>query len=132
MHLREFFHWNSGVGILSTADSAGKVGSAIYSKPHIVDDGSIVFIMRERRTHKNLQENPHAAYLFIETGFNHKGLRLFLKKIREDQDEELIGLMTRRNLPAEEDKRKGPKHLVYFAVEKILPLVGSGESGFTI
>jgi hypothetical protein len=34
--------------------------------------------------------------------------------------------MTRRHLKPEVDVQKGPKHLVYFAVEKVLPLIGSG------
>jgi hypothetical protein len=37
--------------------------------------------------------------------------------------------MTRRNLTPEQDKARGPKFLVYFALEKILPLIGSGETG---
>ena len=132
MNLREFFNSMKGRGVLSTADSAGKVDSAIYSRPHVMDDGSVVFIMRERLTHKNLQENPHATYLFIETGIGYKGLRLSLKKIREDKDEKQISLMTRRHLSPEEDKSKGPKHLVYFEVEKIRPLIGSGEASVTL
>lgn len=128
MNLMKFFHENSGVGVLSTADSDGRVDAAIYSRPHVLDDGSLVFIMRERLTHKNLQENPFAAYLFMKSGAGlDGGIRLFLKKIREDDDQELIGQMTRRHLSPAEDERKGPKHLVYFAVEKILPLVGGGE-----
>ena len=131
MKLKKLFNSNSGVGILSTADSGGQVDAAIYSRPHFMDDGSLAFIMRERLTYKNIQENPYAAYLFMESGFGYKGVRLFLKKIREDQDDELISRMTRRHLTPEEDKRKGPKHLVYFEVEKILPLIGSDESGIT-
>lgn len=36
--------------------------------------------------------------------------------------------MTRRSLTPEEDKEKGPKHLVIFRVDMILPLIGGGES----
>ncbi|MCB2184305.1 MAG: pyridoxamine 5'-phosphate oxidase family protein [Desulfobulbaceae bacterium] len=132
MNVREFFSSNNGVGVLSTADLAGKVDSAIYSRPHVMDDGSLAFIMRERLTLKNLQENPYAAYLFMKNGAGYEGVRIFLKKIREDQDEELIGRMTRRSLSPEDDRRKGPKHLVYFRVENILPLIASGESGITL
>jgi len=35
--------------------------------------------------------------------------------------------MTRRNLTPEEDKAAGPKHIVYFNLEKILSLVGGNE-----
>lgn len=131
MNLKELFHSKNGVGVLSTADSAGKVDSAIYSKPHVMDDGLAAFIMRERLTHQNLQVNPYATYLFMENGSGYNGVRIFLKKIREDNNEELINRITRRNLSADEDKRKGTKHLVYFEIENILPLIGSGESGIT-
>jgi hypothetical protein len=52
--------------------------------------------------------------------------------MREDDDPEVISRMTRRNLTPEEDREKGPKHLVIFRVEKILPLIGAGESHVTI
>jgi hypothetical protein len=55
-----------------------------------------------------------------------------LKKIREDADPDLIAQMTRRFLTPDQDKAKGPKFLVYFDLEKILPLIGSGETGLEI
>ena len=113
--------------MLSTADNDGKVDAAIYAKPHVIKDGTIAFIMRDRLTHKNINENPHAVYLFIENAGGYKGVRLFLKKVREDDNAELISQMTRRCLTAEEDAAKGPKFLVYFEVEKILNLIG-GDS----
>ena len=127
MHMQEYFENRQGVGVLSTADSNGKVDAAIYAKPHAMADGTIAFIMRDRLTHKNITANPHAVYLFIENAGGYKGVRLFLKKVREDDDAELIKQMTRRCLTAEEDAAKGPKFLVYFEVEKTLNLIG-GDS----
>jgi len=111
----------------ATADSEGKVDLAIYARPHFMDDNTVAFIMRDRLSHKNLQSNPQAAYMFMEKGPGYKGMRMFLKKTGEETDPELIAGMTRRNLSAEEDKAKGPKFLVRFSVEKILPLIGSGD-----
>jgi hypothetical protein len=125
--LKQYFDAASGTGMLSTADAGGKVDAAIYSTPHVMDDGTVAFIMRERLTHENLKSNPYAAYLFLEDGPGHKGLRLFLKKVREDENAELIASMTRRHLKPEVDAQKGQKHLAYFSVEKVLPLIGSGE-----
>jgi hypothetical protein len=88
--------------------------------------------MRERLTYRNILENPHAACMFIEHGGGYKGIRLFLTKVREDNDPELIARMTRRHLSPEEDRAKGPKHLVIFRVEKILPLIGDSETGITV
>ena len=132
MKLKEYFEQTNGVGVLSTADAEGKVDAAIYSTPHIFDDGTVAFIMRERLTHDNLQSNPYAAFLFIENGPGHRGLRLFLKKVKEDSDPGLISKMTRRHLSPEEDKELGPKFLVYFKVQKLLQLIGSGESHITL
>jgi hypothetical protein len=132
MTLKEYFDSVNGTGVLSTADSSGKVDAAIYSVPHIFDDGTLAFIMRERLTHLNLQSNPCAAFLFIEHVSGHRGVRLFLKKVKEETDSALIATMTRRNLTTEEDKQKGPKFLVYFTVEKILPLIGGGESHISL
>lgn len=132
MTLKEYFHSSTGIGILSTADSAGKVDAAVYSTPHVFKDSTLAFVMRERLTHLNLQSNPYATFLFIENAPGYNGARLFLKKIKEEKDSTLIAKMTRRNLTPEEDKQKGPKFLVYFSVEKILPLIGSGESHIKI
>lgn len=132
MKLSEYLDNVSGKGVLATADAEGKVDGAIYSKPQILKDGILVFIMRDHLTHHNIVSNPYATYLFIEDGPHYKGIRLFLKKTKEDTDPELISAMTRRNLTPEQDKAKGPKFLVYFALEKILPLIGTGETGIEI
>lgn len=127
MDLKEYFTNQNGIGIMSTADHQGRVDAAVYARPHIMADGTLAMIMRDRLTHKNLQENPFAAYLFIENGQGYQGVRLFLKKIREDDDAELIKKMTRRCLTEEEDQAKGQKFIVYFQVEKALKLIG-GET----
>lgn len=126
MRLKDYFAATSGLGVLSTADGNGKVDAAIYARPHVFDDGTIAFVMRDRLTHHNLQENPYAAYLYVEKERGYKGVRLFLKKLKETTDDELIETMSRRCLSPEEDKARGPKFLVYFQIEKILDLVGSG------
>ena len=132
MTLKKYFETATGTGVMATADAGGKVDAAIYSTPHVMDDGTVAFIMREHLTHANIQSNPFAAYLFTEDGPGHKGLRLYLKKAREDSDPALIASMTRRHLTPELDAQKGPKHLVYFAVEKVLPLIGSGAPPVTV
>ncbi len=65
MKLKEYFASKKGVGVISTSDNQGRVDSAIYARPHVMNDGSLAFIMRERLTHKNIGENPFAVYLFI-------------------------------------------------------------------
>ena len=132
MTLDDYLQNSSGKGVLATADAAGKVDAAIYSKPHILEDRTLAFIMRDHLTHHNIISNPYATYLFIEDGHPYKGIRLFLKKVREDTDPDIMAKMTRRNLTPEQDKARGPKFVVYFTLKKILPLVGSGETGIEI
>ncbi|OIP48998.1 MAG: pyridoxamine 5'-phosphate oxidase [Deltaproteobacteria bacterium CG_4_10_14_3_um_filter_60_8] len=132
MKLHEYFANTNGRGVLATADSNGRVDAAIYSKPHMQDDGTLAFVMRNHLTHKNTLVNPNATYLFMEDGPHYHGVRLFLKKLREDDDPELIATMTRRHLSPAEDQAKGPKYVVYFQVEKILPLIGAGDPGVTL
>ena len=132
MTLKEYFDNTRGTGVLATADNDGRTDAAIYSRPHIMDDGSLAFIMRERLSLHNLQSNDYATFLFMEHAAHLKGMRLFMKKTGEDTDKELISRMTRRNLTPEEDKAAGPKHIVYFSLEKILTLVGGNEINMEI
>ena len=124
MKLEEYFDIKKGVGVLSTADSEGKVDAAIYARPHFMEDGSLAFIMRDRLSHHNLQSNPHAAYLFKEEGSGYTGKRLFLTRVREEQNTELLESLKRRKSPY----RNGEdRHLVFFKLDRELPLVGDGN-----
>ena len=124
MELKDYFESTKGVGVMATADADGKVDAAIYARPHFMDDGTIAMIMRDRLTHHNLQSNPHATYLFIEDGPGYKGKRLFLIKMREEQDSELLHSLRRRQY---KDDKEEAKFLVFFKLEKELPLVGAGN-----
>ncbi len=124
MELKDYFENTEGSGILATADSDGKVDAAVYARPHIMDDGTIALIMRDRLTHHNLQSNPHACYMFIEKGPGYIGKSLFLTKLREEQDSELLQSLRRRQYIDEKDEAK---FLVIFKTDKELPLVGGGD-----
>jgi len=126
MELKEYFENINGLGVLSTADSNGIVNTAVYSRPHVMEDGTLAFIMRDRLTHENIQSNPHAAYLFKENGPGYKGKRLYLTKIREEQDSERIDSLSRRGRTSDQDKNES-RFLVYFKIEKERPLVGDAE-----
>jgi len=126
MDLTKYFETTEGYGVLATADATGKVDAAMYARPHFMDEKTLAFIMAERLTHHNLQSNPHAAYLFIEKGSGYVGKRLYLTKTREETDSELVQQICRRcdysmygNLLTQ--------HVVFFWVDQVLPLVGSGS-----
>ena len=127
MDLKHYFESSKGIGVLSTADSEGNVDSALYARPHIMEDGSLALIMRDRLSHANLQSNPRAAYLFLEEGPGYKGKRFFLTKISEEQDEEKIESLRRRCYDPDEKLQQGAVFLVYFRIERELPLIGSRQ-----
>ncbi len=126
MELAEYFEKTGGIGILSTADSGGKVNAAIYSRPHFMDKQTIAFIATDRLTHANLQTNPSAVYLFKEEG-SYEGKRLYLTKIREEKDSPLIDEIRRgKHKEAQGKVKTGSKFLIFFAIERVLPLIGDG------
>ena len=124
MDLKHYFEETEGWGVLATADSEGKVDVAVYSRPHVMDDDTVAFIMRERLTHENLKSNSHAAYLFMERSEKFIGKRLFLTKIKEEKDTDLARSLRRRQYADDGE----PLYLVYFKIDKILPLIGAGDN----
>ena len=126
MELREYFENTKGRGVLATSDDQGRVDAAIYAKPHFMEDGSIAFIMADRLTHHNLQLNDHAAYLFMENGPGYKGKRLFLTKLREEKDSDLLYSIRSKRYSSGKEEGK-PRFLVFFKVDEVLPLIGAGE-----
>ena len=124
MSLKQYFEDTKGIGILATADGDGKVDAAVYARPNVMDDDSLAFIMRDRLTHHNLQSNSNATYLFVENGPGYKGKRLYLTKVREEQDTELLASLRKRQYIDEKDEAK---YLVLFKLTKELPLIGEGS-----
>jgi hypothetical protein len=123
MELKDYFESKKGFGVLSTADADGNVNSAVYARPHVMEDGLLAFIMRDRLSFKNVSSNPRAAYLFREDGPGYHGKRLALTKVRVEENADLIASLSRRSYSADDDRRAS-KFLVYFAVEHERPLVG--------
>jgi len=128
MDLRTYFEGARGLGVLATADDQGRVDVAVYAIPHIMDEHTIAFIMPDRLTHHNLQSDAHAAYLFKENGPRYKGVRLFLKKLREEQESELLHSIRRKKYASEKGEEETSRYLVFFTVKITLPLIGAGKN----
>jgi hypothetical protein len=60
----------------------------------------------------------------MEVGEKFAGKRLFLTKTQEEQDSELLYSLKRKQYPDDESE---PKFLVFFQIDKVLPLIGSGD-----
>ena len=128
MKLREYFEKTDGHGVIATADSKGKVGAAIYARPHFINEKMLAFVMADRLMHKNLQSNPHASYLFVESNREDAGKRIYLTKTKEEADRKRVDEMLRKEVcPVDEGYIKGKRFLVYFKIDKVLALVGVRE-----
>jgi len=124
MNLKSYFETTKGYGVLSTSDAAGVVNAAIYSRPHVMEDGTLAIIMNRKLSYKNVSENPKAHYLYLEDGPGYKGKRLSLTKLREEENTERLFELCRRCYPSELEPKEKVKLLVYFSIDKELPLVG--------
>ena len=69
-----------GLGVMATADRSGRVNAAVYARPHVIDATTLVWGMTDKRTFRNVSENPCAAYLFKATGPGFSGVRLGLDR----------------------------------------------------
>ena len=123
MSLSEYFEEIKGLGVLATSDADGNVDIAVYSRPYIIDEKTIAFSMLEKLSYSNIQSNPKAAYMFVEEGSGYAGKRLHLTKTGEEKDEERIKQIKQQHSKAKDYDGK-VRHLIYFTVDKIRPLVG--------
>jgi len=124
MSLAEYFQITEGIGVLATCDSDGNVDAAVYARPYVIDEDTIAFSMLERLSYGNIRSNPKAAYLFIEHGEGYHGKRLYLTKISEESDPAKIEAIKAQRPKTHKSTVQAEKHLVYFAIDKIRPLVG--------
>lgn len=124
MSLSDYFENVQGLGILATADSEGAVDLAVYARPHIIDETTVAFIMRERLTHQNLKSNPRAAYMFVERGEGYAGKRLYLAKIREETNTSVVEMFRKRQPEICASRDDSNKYLVHFRIDDVRPLVG--------
>jgi hypothetical protein len=80
--LIKYFNKQPRLGTLSTADKAGKVNSAYFGSPRMVDEKTIFMGLGNNRTFANLQENPSAVFMVIEPGksiMDWKGVRIYVQ-----------------------------------------------------
>lgn len=123
MDLRDYFESADGVGILATSDASGTVDAAIYAKPCIIDENTIAFSMLDRLSYANIRSNPHALYMLLEDTEGYAGKRLYLTKLREETDSDRIKTLKKNHSKIFKPDEIN-RHLIYFTIDKIRPLVG--------
>ena len=123
MTLAELFT-NPGLGVMSTSSSDGKVNSAVYARPHVIDETTLVWGMTDKRTYQNLTRNRHAAFLFKTSvpGFN--GVRLALELIRTEESGTLLETI-KKNTDEIVGAGAGAAvtHAAWFRVTELRPLI---------
>lgn len=125
--LKEYFEKIQGLGVLATSDSEGNVDVAVYSRPHVLDPETIAFIMADKRSHRNLQSNPKAAYLFREDTPGYRGKRFYIMKTEEVKNSPLIGELRRKKSDMLMNEEGKDRFLVYFRILDIRPLSGDAK-----
>ncbi len=127
MSLQQYFSTTEGLGILSTADENGQPNAAVFSRPHVIDEQTVAFIMAPRKSKENVSRTNKACFLFKEDSQGYKGKRLYLTKVSEVTDtaqvDEFRRLHSKRNYERYKDLKSS---VVTFHVDRVLPLIGDG------
>ena len=120
MNLGDYFENTEGSRGPATADAEGRVDAAVYSRPHVVDKRPWPSSW-PRSDHHNLKANP-AVYLFRESRPD-TSASFYLTKLREERDSPAIEQLRQKNTAWA--RRTAHRFLVFFRVDKVLPLTGS-------
>ena len=127
MDLAKYFKDAEGIGILATADEEGNPDMAIYTKPKVLDENTVAFVMRERLSHQNLKHNPQAAYMFLQSIVGNHGVRLYLTKNHEETNQSVVDKIIEEHPEICPYGDEGNKYFVHFRVDRVRELVGTGD-----
>ena len=109
---------------MATAARDGVVNTAVYARPHIIDDQTMVWGMTKGRTYRNITENPQASFLFKASGPGFSGVRLALELIRTEESGPMLA-----QIKENADATVGPgtgnavTHAAWFKVTEVRPLI---------
>lgn len=129
--LMDYFNKQPRIGVLSTSSKDGKVDSAVFGSPNMVDEKTVVITLGNNRTFSYLQENPYATFLIIEPGkdiMEWKGIRVYLKmKESATSGEMLDSIKSQIAKLAGEERAKMIYAIVTFEIIELRPLVDIGQ-----
>jgi hypothetical protein len=130
--LMEYFNKQPRLGTLSTADKSGKVNSAYFGSPQMVDEKTIIMGSGSNRSLANLRENPYGCFLIMEPGktvSDWKGVRIYVKMTECDTSGPKLD-----SVRAEIGKRVGAetaKKMIHaaltFQIQDVRPLADFGQ-----
>ena len=129
--LMNYFNKQPRLGTLSTSSKDGKVNSAYFGSPFMVDDKTIIMGLAKNRTLVYLQENPNAVFTILEPGKTLSewgGVRIYVKMTDcSTTGEKLEKIKAKIAAAAGEGAAKMIHAAVVFEVHEIRPLADFGQ-----
>ena len=141
--LMEYFNKAPRLGVLSTSSSDGKVDSAIFGSPHMIDEKTVVVATAKNRTFANLLENPNAVYIIMEqcldspgigkmesgsSVMDWKGIRVYMRMKEYSTSGEMLEMIRSQAASfAGEEAAKMLYASVIFEIYEVRPLVDFGQ-----
>jgi len=129
--LMDYFNKQPRIGVLSTSSKDGKVDSAVFGSPQMIDEKTVVVATGKNRTFSNLQENPYAMFLIMEPGADimaWKGIRVYLKLKESATSGEMLDMIKSQIAKmAGEEAGKMIYATATFEIIELRPLVDMGQ-----
>lgn len=123
MNLIEMFRQH-GLGVMATSSKDGCVNTAVYARPHVMDEQTMVWGMTDSRTFRNISENPQTSFLFKVAGPGFSGIRLSLELVKSEESGPMLAKI-KENAAATAGPGAGVAvtHAAWFTVTEVRPLV---------
>lgn len=129
--LMEYFNRQPRLGVISTSGKDGRVDSAVYGSPQMIDEKTVIVALARGRTWANLQENPHAVYMIMQPGvglMDWKGVRVYLRMMEyADSGPRLEAYKREVAKIVGEEAVEMIAVLATFEVEEVRPLIDFGQ-----
>ena len=129
--LMDYFNKQPRIGVLSTSTKDGRVDSAVFGSPHMIDENTVVIATGKNRTFSNLQENPYAMFLIMEPGaeiMDWKGIRVYMKMKESATSGEMLDMIKGQIAKiAGEEAAKIIYATATFEIIEMRPLVDMGQ-----
>ena len=129
--LMEYFNRQPRLGVISTSRKDGRVDSAVYGSPQMIDEKTVLVAFARGRTWANLLENPHAVYMIMEPGEglqDWKGIRVYLRMLEHfESGPRLEGYKREAAKIVGEEAVGMIAVLATFEVEEVRPLIDFGQ-----
>jgi Pyridoxamine 5'-phosphate oxidase len=145
VNLMEYFNKAPRLGVLSTSSKDGKVDSAVFGSPQMIDEKTVLIATAQNRTFENLMENPNAVYMILEQclespreeniniepgsfAMDWKGIRVYMTMKEYMTSGQMLEMI--RNQAANfvgEDAAKMIYAAITFEIYEVRPLVDFGQ-----